>query len=32
MHLVNALNDDQKRSIIDLQKRHGMKVTNFDEL
>ena len=32
MHLVNALNDDQKQSIIRLQKRHGMKVTNFDEL
>lgn len=32
MHLVSSLHDKQKQSIIDLQKRHGMKVTNFDEL
>ena len=32
MHLVNALDDDQKQIIIRLQKRHGIKVTNFDEL
>jgi hypothetical protein len=32
MQLVRALTEDQKQSIIDLQKRHGMEVTNFDRL
>ena len=32
MQLVRALTEDQKQSIIDLQKRHGMEVTNFDQL
>jgi hypothetical protein len=32
LKLIRALSDEQKQNIIDLQKRHGLKVTDFDQL